>query len=163
METFKLNSKLQENEKEILIQTANNPSDGTISSSIYIDGVLTELFTLPHPLDESQDRVMSLVKDTHGTRKDELEALLEAYRSATSSSDPKLLCKLGQALFYKRLFAEAKELLCLAVTLDPEFHAAREILAKVELELGNSKEGLEHCSRAATRASTCRPTRFCSW
>lgn len=149
METFRINSKLKENEKEILIQTANNPSEGTISSSIYVDGVLTELFMLPHPIEENPDRVMSLVKETHGSRKDELEALLAAYRNAMSSSDAKLISKLGQALYYKRLFAESKELLRSAVTLDPEFHAARQALAKVELELGNIKGALEHASQAA--------------
>src|SRR3990172_3822690 len=149
METFRINSKLKENEKEILIQTANNPSEGTISSSIYINGVLTELFMLPHPIEENPDKVMSLVKETHGIRKDELEALLAAYRSAMSSSDTKLICKLGQALYYKRLFAESKELLRSAVTLDPEFHAARQVLAKVELELGNIKGALEHGTQAA--------------
>jgi tetratricopeptide (TPR) repeat protein len=149
METFRINSKLKENEKEILIQTANNPSEGTISSSIYIDGVLTELLMLPHPLEENPDRVMSLVKETHGSRKDELEALLAAYRNAISSSDAKLICKLGQALYYKRFFAEAKELLRSAVTLDPEFHSARQALAKVELELGNVKSALQHAEQAA--------------
>jgi len=149
METFRINSKLKENDKEILIQTANNPSEGTISSSIYVDGVLTELLMLPHPLEENPDRVMSLVKETHGIRKEELEALLAAYRNALSSSDSKLICKLGQALFYKRLFPEAKELLRSAVTLDPEFHASRQALAKVELELGNIKGALEQAAQAA--------------
>ncbi len=149
METFRINSKLKENEKEILIQTANNPSEGTISSSIYIDGVLTDMYMLPHPLEENPDRVMSLVKETHGIRKEELEALLAAYRSAMSSSDAKLICKLGQALFYKRLFAEAKELLRSAITLDPEFHAARQALAKVEMELGNLEGALEHAAESA--------------
>ncbi|MGH8016173.1 MAG: hypothetical protein ACREBV_08285, partial [Candidatus Zixiibacteriota bacterium] len=139
METFRINSKLKENDKEILIQTANNPSEGTISSSIYIDGVLTELYMLPHPIEENADKIMSLVKETHGCRKEELEALLAAYRNALSSSDAKLISQLGQALYYKRLFAEAKELLRSAITLDPEFHAARQALAKVELELGNIK------------------------
>jgi len=147
METFRINSKLKENEKEILIQTANNPSEGTISSSVYIDGVLTEMFMLPHPIEENPDRIMSLVKETHGIRKEELEALLAAYRNAMSSSDAKLICKLGQALYYKRFYAEAKELLRSAVTLDPEFHAARQALAKVELELGNAKEALQHASQ----------------
>jgi len=151
METFRINSKLKENDKEILIQTANNPSEGTISSSIYIDGVLTELFMLPHPIEEDPDRIMSLVKETHGIRREELEALLAAYRNAMSSSDAKLICKLGQALYYKRLFAEAKELLRSAVTLDPEFHAARQALAKVELELGNVKGAMEHASQAANQ------------
>ena len=149
METFRINSKLKENEKEILIQTANNPSEGTISSSIYVDGVLTEMYMLPHPLEENPDRVMSLVKETHGLRKEELEALLAAYRNALSSSDAKLISQLGQALFYKRLFAEAKELLRSAITLDPEFHSARQALAKVELELGNIKGALEHAKQAA--------------
>ncbi len=148
METFRLNSKLRENEKEILIQTANNPSEGTISSSIYIDGVLTEMFMLPHPMEENPDKVMSLVKETHGIRRDELEALLAAYRSAMSSSDSKLIGKLGQALYYKRLYSEAKELLRSAVTLDPECHATRQVLAKVELELGNVKGALEHGAQA---------------
>lgn len=144
METFRINSKLKENDKEILIQTANNPAEGTISSTIYIDGVLAELFMTPHPLEENQDKIMSLVKDTHGQRKDELEALLGAYRSALSSSDPKQICKLGQALFYKRFFPESKELLRSAVTLDPDFHAARQVLAKVELEMGNTKAASEN-------------------
>src|SRR5574341_559561 len=142
METFRINSKLQENDKEILIQTANNPAEGTILSSIYVDGVLPEMIMLPHPIEENPDRVMSLVKETHGVRREELEALLAAYHKATSSSDAKLICKLGQALYYKRLFEESKKLLRSAVTLDPEYHAARQALAKVELELGNVKAAM---------------------
>lgn len=148
METFRLNSRLKENEKEILIQTANNPSEGTISSSIYIDGVLSELFMLPHPTDENSEKVISLVKETHGMRKEELEALLAAYRKALSSNDCKLICKLGQALYYKRLYSESNELLKSAVAIDPEYHAARISLAKVELELGNITEAIENAAQA---------------
>ncbi len=148
MESFRINSKLKGNEKEILIQTANNPSEGTISSSIYIDGVLTELFELPHPLEEDPEGIKSLVNETHGVRKEELEAILTAYRKAMSSDDPKFICKLGQALYYKRLFAESKELLRTATTLDPDFHAARLALAKVEMELGKFSEAMEYAAQA---------------
>jgi len=154
METFRINSKLIENEKEILIQTANNPSEGTISSTIHINGVLTELFKMPHPIEENPDRIMSLVRSTHSDRKEELEALLAAYRGALSSSEVKQISELGLALYYKRFYVEAKDLIRSAVTLDPEYHSARQTLALVEMELGNLESAEKNAAESVQQCPT---------
>ena len=154
METFRINSKLIENEKEILIQTANNPSEGTISSTIYIDGVLTELFKMPHPIEENSEKVMSLVRSTHCERKEELEALLAAYRGALSSSEAKQISELGLALYFKRFYVEAKDLLRSAVTLDPEYHSARQTLALVEMELGDLEGAVKNAAESVQQCPT---------
>ena len=154
METFRINSKLIENEKEILIQTSNNPEEGTISSTIYIDGVLTELFKMPHSIEENPDKIMSLVRSTHSERKEELEALLAAYRGALSSSEAKEISELGLALYFKRFYMEAKDLLRSAVTLDPEFHSARQTLALVEMELGNLESAETFAAESVSQCPT---------
>lgn len=148
METYRLKSKIVENDKEFVIQTSNDVNLGTISSTVYVDQEVAEEVDYPYPQGMGPEEVLSLVKATHGDKKKELETLMQTYRKVISGSDSNMMYHLGTAFYYKRFYHEARELFQAAVTLNPEHHQAYNYLGMTHLTLGMAAEAVEFCTKA---------------
>ncbi len=153
METYRLSSKLRENEREYLIQTANDVPSGAVGTTVYVNGVRTEEMSCPHPEDIPQDQLLALVRQAHGEKKKELEALLQAYRTVSEQGDPGSMFRLAEALFSRRLYNDAAELLGRIVRVSPDHHQAFNQLGLALFALGRTDEAI----RAASEAVACRP------
>lgn len=151
METYRLHSKVVENEKEFVIQTTNDVHSGTVASTVYINGDPAETLECPHPAEITPEEVLSLVKMTHDERKKEIELLLKAYIKVISEGNAELMHHLGCAFYYKRFFGEASELFRAAIMLRPEYHEARNFLGLTQLALGNDQEAIESFQTAVQR------------
>ncbi len=151
METYRLKSKLVENDKEFVIQTFNDPNLGSILSTIYVNGQVADKVASPHPLEINPEEVLSLVKLTHQEQKKEIETLLDAYHKVLASGDAEMMFHLGTAFFYKRLYPEAQELFQAVVTMDPEHHQSYNYLGLVFLALGNIPKAIENCRTAVEK------------
>ncbi len=150
METYRLSSKLREKDREYLIQTANDNDRGSVSTIIYVDGVLTETVNCPHPSEIKGQDVLSFVKVTHGEKKKEMETLLQTYGRVLESGDVETMSQLGTAFYYKGFCHEARELLKAALMLSPEHHQSFNQLGLTELQMGNVHTAIESLSRAVT-------------
>jgi len=148
METYRLNSKLVDEDKEYLIKTTNDVSLGTVESEVYINGALADTIVFPHPEQIKPEEVLSMVKSTHGEKKKEIETLLNAYRHMRAEGNPEMMYHLGLAFFYKRFYAEAKDLFEQALQMNPEYHEAFSYLAQVELVYGNVEAALKMAQSA---------------
>lgn len=153
METYRLSSKLRENENEYLIQTANDANVGAVATSVFVNGVLAERVACPHPDDVDPQALLQLVKSTHGEKKKEIESLLEAFRTVVQSGQPETMYHLGTAFYYKGFYAEARELFGKATQLDNEHHQAFNHLGLTEMALAQTGAAIE----AAARAVAMRP------
>jgi tetratricopeptide (TPR) repeat protein len=153
METYRINSKLREDDHEYLIHTTNDPSLGSVSTTVFVDGVQTEIVSCPHPLESDPQEVLSLVKLTHDEKKKEVESLLRTYTEVVKQGDPETTYQLGTAFFYKRFYLEASRLFVKAEQLRPAHHQAANYLGMTYLALGRFEEAVE----AARRAVTARP------
>jgi len=153
METYRINSKLREDDHEYLIHTTNDPSVGSVSTTVFVDGVQTETVTCPHPTESDPQEVLSLVKLTHGEKKKEVEMLLRTYNEVVQQGDPDTTYQLGTAFYYKRFFMEAARLLVQAEQLRTGHHQAANYLSMTYLALGRFDEAVE----AARRAVAARP------
>ena len=138
METYRLNSRLVENNKEYLIQTTNDAGLGSVSSEVFVNGRLADSVSLPHPERIKPEEVLSLVKATHGEKKDEVESFLKAYREVMVSGSSEMMYHLGVAFFYKCFYGEARDLFAAAVGLNAGYHEAFNILGQAELALGEA-------------------------
>ena len=125
METYRLSSRLREGEREYLIQTSNDASQGSVATTVFVDGVQTEVVNCPHPTEITHDQMLSLVKLTHGEKKKELETLLKAYGQAVEKNDPELMFHLATAFFYRRFYNEAAELFGRVVSQTPDHHQGK--------------------------------------
>ncbi len=148
METYRLNSKLVENNKEYIIQTANDVSLGLVATEVYVDGVLTDTVQFPHPERIKPEEIMSLVQNTHGDKKQEIETMLCTIKSTLDSAKPDTICHLALAFYFKHFYGEAKNLLSQVLVLDEEFHEAYNFLGLTELALGNIDAALHACQKA---------------
>ncbi len=153
METYRLNSRLVDNNKEYLIQTTNDVSLGSISSEVYVDGLLADVVNLPHPEQIKPEEILSLVQSTHGEKKKEIETLLKAYHEALESANPEMMYHMGLAFFYRRFFSEARMLFSTAVQLNDSYHEGFNFLGQTELALGN----VEGAASATETAVNLRP------
>ena len=142
METYRLNSKLVENNKEYIIQTTNDISLGLVETEVYVDGILADSYKVPHPEHIKPEEVMSLVQNTHGNKKQEIETLLKAVPQILDTANPTSIMHLGLAFFHKRFYAEAKVLLKQVIAIDSKCHEAFNHLGQVELALGESESAL---------------------
>jgi tetratricopeptide (TPR) repeat protein len=140
METYRLTSKLNDNEREYLIQTTNDGNLGSVLTTVVIDGVPAETVTSPHPSDINPEEVLSFVKMTHGEKKDEVERLLKALRAAISSHDVQKMFHLGTAFLYKGFYHEARELFVNCINLNHTHHQAYNFLSTTQLALGRFDE-----------------------
>lgn len=153
METYRLSSKLRENEREYLIQTTNDLSQGAVATTIFVDGVRTDTYNCPYPDELSQGDLLSLVKQTHGDRKTELEGLLQACQKIGGQGDVDAMIRLATALYYRKLYRDAADLLVGITRLNAVHHQAHHILAMTSLALGRTAEAV----RSATEAVRLRP------
>ncbi|MEW6412993.1 MAG: tetratricopeptide repeat protein [Candidatus Zixiibacteriota bacterium] len=153
METYRLNSKLVDDSKEYLIQTTNDVSLGSISSEVYVDGLLADVVNLPHPEQIKPEEVLALVQTTHDEKKREIETLLKAYHEALESANAEMMYHMGLAFFYRRFYGEAQSLFTTAIGLNESYHEAYNLLGQTELALGN----VEASSKAVRSAVELRP------
>lgn len=151
METYRLNSKLNDNDKEYLITTSNDISMGTISSEIYIDGFLADYIKFPHPERIKAEEVLSLVKTTHGEKKKEIETLLSVYHEVINSGIAEKMYALGLAFFYKRFYLESRQLFYNATSIKENYYEACYYLSKTELALGNIQKAVEFAQIAVNQ------------
>ena len=151
METYRLKSRLVENNKEYVIQTSNDTNLSTVSSVIYINGEEAETIRCPLPMEVSSEEILSLVKLRHGEMKRELESLLEAYRRVLGGSDPQKMYHLGTAFFYKQFYLESRQLFMAATKADSQFHQAFNYLGLAESALGHHEEAVRACRIAVEK------------
>ncbi len=151
METYRLKSKLVENDKEFVIQTSNDANLGSILSTVYVDGQVTDKVRCPHPQEINPEEVLSLVKLTHEEQKKELEILLDAYHKTLTGGNADMMCHLGTAFFYKRLYIEARELFKAAIALNQDYHQAFNYLGMTQLALNMVPDAIESCSTAVEK------------
>lgn len=142
METYRLSSKVVENEKEFLIQTSNDAQTSMVRSTVFVNGDVAETTECPHPTEITPEEVLSLVKTTHSEKQKEVEMLVRAYSETISGGNPDLAYHLGCAFYYKRMFAESRELFQVAVMLQSDHHAAFSFLGMAESSLGHVEEAV---------------------
>ena len=148
METFRLNSKLREKDREYLIQTSNDASLGSVSTIVYVDGMRIDTHNCPHPEKVTPKQLLGMVKKAHGERKKELEGLLQAYQRAGAESDSDKMFLLSSVLFHKRLYYEALDLLKGVISLRTEYHQAYDLLGQTYLASGQVGLAVESGLRA---------------
>jgi len=153
METYRLSSRVREGRHEYIVQTYNDASLGSVATTVYVDGIEAETVNCPHPAEVTHDQMLSLVKLTHGEKKQELESLLKAYAQALEKDDSDLMYQLGTAFYYRRFMREARELFGRVVKLNPDHHQAWNFLGMTHLAIGEVDSSIE----AATRAVEYRP------
>jgi tetratricopeptide (TPR) repeat protein len=151
METYRLSSKLRDKDREYLIQTANDSSVGSVATTTYVDGILTEAVNCPHPSDIRPQDVLSLVKLTHEEKKKEIEQLLQTYRRVIDGGDPELMYQLGTAFYYKGFLMESKELCRSALQMNSEHHQSYNQLGVTELGLGSTAAAIAAGLEAVNR------------
>lgn len=148
METYRLNSKVVDENNEFLIKTTNDISNGMVSSEIYVNGLLADSLQLPHPEHFKPEEVLRLVESTHDDKKSELETLINAYRESVSSGNIEMVYQIGLAFYYKNLFAKAVELFKAAIALNNNYHQAYHYLAQSYLSSGEIDSSIQAASKA---------------
>jgi tetratricopeptide (TPR) repeat protein len=154
VESYRLTSKVVYEGKEFFIQTVNDGDLGAVSSSIHINGKLSEMARFPHPREISAEEVLTLVKLKHGEKKQEIEALLKAFAETVKAGSAQSMVQLGTAFFYKGFDNEAAELFRDASRVDPENHQAPFYMAMCEMKLGRHESAIQ-CAKIAVER---RPT-----
>jgi tetratricopeptide (TPR) repeat protein len=144
-----MSSKLRGQEREYLIQTANDATLGAIATTIFVDGAPTETIRCPHPQEIAPDDILGLVKTTHNEKKQEIELLLLSYRRVLQDGHPLTMHQLAVVLYHRGFFFEAQELAAQSVRLNGDMHQAFNQLTLVELALGHPREALAAASTAA--------------
>lgn len=150
METYRLNSKLVENNKEYFIKTANDISMGAVHSEVYIDGQIADRIIMPHPEQINSEEILTLVQSTHEERKTEVETLLKAVSYTLDSNNCDAIYHLGLAFFYKRFYLEAVDLFNKAIEINSDYHQAYNMLGQAQLLAGNVEIGLEAAQKAVS-------------
>lgn len=148
MESYRLNSRIVEGEKEFMIQTLNDSERGVIKTSIFVDGEFLDADVLPHSDKISEDQILSMVKSAHGEKKSELEYLFKCFKSVVENGSPETMNQLGIALFYKKLYWEAEKLFRTAAKMKQNFDEAWFYLCRTELAMGNYDEAVEAGNKA---------------
>ncbi len=133
MDSYRLDSRIVDNEKEYLIQTVNDVRQGVIKTSFFVNGELMDASVMPHSEEMSENEILNLVKTTHGDKKSELEYLLKSYRNILEEGRPEMMFHLGSALFYRRMYPEARQLFQSAVKIRHDYHEAYYFLSQTEL------------------------------
>ena len=142
METYRLSSKLNEDQSEYLIQTINDANRGAVSTSVYVNGTLAETVNCPHPVQVKPEEVLSLVKLAHTEKKKEIETLLQTYRRVVDGGNAEMMYQLGTAFYYKGFYAEARDLFQSACGFKKDYHQAISYLGQAELALGHVGEAI---------------------
>jgi len=154
METFRLTSKLNSERQQCVIETTNDSGRDSISTVILIDGNPAETIHTGYEAGIEENEVLSLVKATHSEAKETMETLIAAYRESLVTDDARVQTMVGAALFYKRIYHDAADILRAAIRNDPENHRAFDLLGQVEMCLGNASSAIT----AAASAVGLQPT-----
>ena len=80
MESYRLDSRIVEDDKEFLIQTVNDTREGIIKTSLFANGELLDSSIMPHSEEMGEPEILELIKATHGEKKSELEYLLKSFK-----------------------------------------------------------------------------------
>jgi tetratricopeptide (TPR) repeat protein len=153
MESYRLDSKIVEEDKEYLIQTVNDSNEGVIKTSLFVNGELLDSCVLPHSDEISDGDLLNLVKNTHVDKKTELEYLLRSYKDIVGGGKPEMMYHLGVALFFKRMYYQARQLFQSAVKQKHDYHEAFFFLAQSELASGH----IDAAIKAGIKAVELRP------
>lgn len=153
MESYRLNSRIIENKKEFLIQTSNDTRQSVVNSSVFVNGELLDSVILPYAEHITEDQMLSLVKTTHGEKKAELEYLLKNFQEILQQGQPKMMYLFGSALFFRRMFSEARTLFKTAVKLNEKLHEAWFFLSQTELAM----KDIEQAKIAGNKAVELKP------
>ncbi|RKX27580.1 MAG: hypothetical protein DRP45_00660 [Candidatus Zixiibacteriota bacterium] len=153
METYRFSSKVNQREREYLIQTANDAESQSVSTSVYVDGVRSEVVVSPLPMEASDDTVMSLVKHAHGDKRSEIETLLCVFNETVSLGDASAMYSLGTTFFCKGLSSEAIELLEAVIRIEPDHDQALNQLSLSYLVVDRTNDAVS----AATAAVRLKP------
>ncbi|MCP4703455.1 MAG: hypothetical protein GY865_02500, partial [candidate division Zixibacteria bacterium] len=124
MESYRLNSRIVEGEKEFMIQTLNDAEKGIVKTSIFIDGEFLDADILPHSEEITEDQVLNIVKSAHGEKKSELEHLLKCFNDVIEKGSPDAMHQLGIAMYYKKLYWEAEQLFRSVVKMKLDYDEA---------------------------------------
>lgn len=143
METYRLNSRIVEEDKEFLVQTENDIDKGIVRTSIFINGEYVDSNILPHQGEISEEQVLDLVKTAHGEKKSELEFLLKNFHQVLENGSPDMMVQLGKALYYKKMYNEAVRLFRAAANLREDSHEACFFLGLTYARCGNIPEGVK--------------------
>ncbi|MEW6015354.1 MAG: tetratricopeptide repeat protein [Candidatus Zixiibacteriota bacterium] len=153
MDSYRLDSRIVDNEKEYLIQTVNDVRQGVIKTSFFVNGELMDASVMPHSEEMSENEILNLVKTTHGDKKSELEYLLKSYRNILEEGRPEMMFHLGSALFYRRMYPEARQLFQSAVKIRHDYHEAYYFLSQTELMANH----IDAAVKAGLKAVEIRP------
>lgn len=153
MESYRLDSRIVEDDKEFLIQTVNDTREGIIKTSLFANGELLDSSIMPHSEEMGEPEILELIKATHGEKKSELEYLLKSFKEVIAQGRPEMMFHLGTALYYKRMYTQARQLFQSAVKLKHDYHEAFYYLAQAETALGH----VEPAIKAGVRAVELRP------
>jgi len=148
MESFRLNSRIVEDNKEFLIQTVNDDRQGVVRTSLFVNGEFLDADSLPHAEEATEEQVLELVKSAHGDKKSELEYLLRSYRDVLERGTPEMMCQLGMALHYKRMYGEAIRLFRTAVKLRDSYNDAYFFLSQAEMGAKNYEGAIQAGEKA---------------
>jgi len=148
MESYRLNSRIVEGEKEFMIQTLNDTEQGVVKTSIFIDGEFVDADILPHSGEISEDQILNMVKSAHGEKKSELEYLLKCFNDIIEKGSLESMQQLGIALYYKKLYLEAERLFRSVVKMKQSFDEGWFYLCRTALALKNYDEAVEAGNKA---------------
>jgi tetratricopeptide (TPR) repeat protein len=148
MESYRLSSKLREKDREYLIQTTNDVEHGSVCTTVFVDGVRTDTYYQPHPDQMVDEQLLTLVKEAHGERRRELEAILQAYQEVSLQGDLQAMYRLATAFYYRRFYREAADLLVGAIRIDPSCHQAHYLRSLTFQALGQSVEAVNTAAEA---------------
>lgn len=148
MESYRLSSKLREKDREYLIQTVNDVEHGSVCTTVFVDGVRTDTFNHPYTDSLGGEQLLVLVKEAHGERRRELEAILQAYQEVSLQGDLQSMYRLATAFYYRRFYREAGDLLGGVIRIDPSYHQAHYLLALAQLALGQGVEAVNSAAEA---------------
>ncbi len=148
MESYQLNSKIVQDNREFLIQTVNDVKQGVIKSTLFADGEILDSNILPHSDDLSDQQLLNLVKNAHSERQQEIEYLLEKFTDVMDSGRVEHMFHLGTALFYRRMYDHALRLFSAAVKIKPDYHEALMFLAQTYFSLNRISEAIPAAEKA---------------
>jgi tetratricopeptide (TPR) repeat protein len=151
MESYRLTSKVVHEGKEYFLQTFNDGDLGAVTSSIHVNGALSELIRYPYPREITAEEVLSLMKLKHGEKKQEVEALLKAFADTVKGGSAQTMIQLGIAFFYKGFDVEAANLFRDAARIDPENHQAPYYLSMCEIKRGEHGSAIANARSASDK------------
>ncbi len=143
METYRLNSRLVDVDREYVIQTSHDANAGMVSSQLFVNGRPADTVTRPHPVEIDPDDVVSLIEHLHGEQKREIELLLQWYRRLIENGEADRLVRLGYAFLYRGFCQESLDLFNHALELDSEYHQGYNALCLARLFLGDTEGAVE--------------------